>query len=174
MVYKAPLVLMGNILSQRGWVKPRTAIGKLILTKHTKLSSGVESLFVIAGEELVDDPIFFLLPKEQQEILTQVVNDPSHPAHEKRRWHLEMDEETKLINRENLSKIKKMKQDEFDKFIASREFGYKGRPEKFIDDKVIWFQRIYESEKNDRIPNIAVNVFIVIAIIFGAMSVFLD
>lgn len=96
--------------------------GRLTLTKHTQLSSGAESLFMLAGEQVLSDPIFLSLPKEQQDILIQVVNDPSHPAHEKRRWHLEMDEETKLINWGNLQKIKKMKKDEFDAFISSREF----------------------------------------------------
>lgn len=142
--------------------------------EETQLSSGAESLFILAGEQVISDPIFFSLPKEQQEILIQVVNDPSHPAHEKRRWHLGMDEKTKVSDRENLAKIKRMKKEEFDAFIDSREFGYEGRPEKFIDAKVEWFKRVYESNEEERIPNIALNVLMVIVIIFGALFIFLD
>ena len=146
----------------------------MTLTKHTQLSSGAESLFMLAGEQVLSDPIFLSLPKEQQDILIQVVNDTSHPAHEKRRWHLEMDEETKLINWGNLQKIKKMKKDEFDAFISSREFGYEGRSQKFVDNKAEWFKRIYETNKEERISNIALNFFIVIAVIFGVLFMLFD
>jgi hypothetical protein len=144
------------------------------MTKRAELPRGLESLYLISGDQLVEDPIFLTLPSEQQELLLQVLNDPSHPVHEKRRWHLEMDEVTSRATQVNLSKIKGMKQDEFDTFIASRDFGYTGRPAKFVDDKAEWFRRVYETEKANRIPNIALCIFLIFAVCFGALFFFLD
>lgn len=147
-----------------------------------KLSGRVRTLYLLAGENAVDDPLFKSLSYEERKQFERIIEDTSHSIHEERLAVLPQNidtlskgEEAAMMRTLDLDhkhklKIMGMKEEQVDEYLSAGSLGYTHLNEKQLIDKKRWLKSTWRTNKGE---SLLVLIFVPLGVLFVFCMVWL-